>query len=76
MSETFYCPEQTFAGRMYDDPQPAEHCENEVDNEGDLCPQHDEDDRSDELYDRYLDEKAEREADLDNWTDNDPWGDD
>jgi hypothetical protein len=71
-----YCPAQTFAGRYHIDPQPPEYCDVEVENEGDLCPQHDDDDRSDELYDRYLDEKAEREADLDNWTDNDPWGDD
>jgi hypothetical protein len=66
---THYCPAQTFAGRMHDDPQPAEFCENEVDNEGDLCPDHEEDDRSDELYDQYLDAKFE-ENQLG------PWGDD
>jgi hypothetical protein len=55
MSDPIYCHAQTFAGRMYDDPEPASYCEVEVEQEGDLCDRHDEDDRSDELYDAYLD---------------------
>jgi len=42
---------------MYDDPEPASYCEVEVEQEGDLCDRHDEDDRADELYDAYLDSK-------------------
>jgi len=39
-----YCPAQTFAGRYYIDPEPPEWCANEVQNEGDYCPQHEEQD--------------------------------
>jgi hypothetical protein len=33
---------------------PAEYCETEVDDYGQLCDRHDEDDRSDADYDNYL----------------------
>lgn len=39
-AETIYCPAQTRAARMYEDPEPAEYCENEVADYGDLCPEH------------------------------------
>jgi hypothetical protein len=42
--ETFYCPAQTFAGRRYIDPEPPEYCETEVENEGEYCPAHEEQD--------------------------------
>jgi hypothetical protein len=51
MSETIYCPAQTYA-RTRD--SPAEYCENEVADYGDLCPIHDADDRADADYDNYL----------------------
>ncbi|QIG57717.1 hypothetical protein PP357_gp40 [Arthrobacter phage Sarge] len=65
---THYCPAVTFAGRFYVDPEPPETCGTEVEEPG-YCPAHEEDDRSDELYDAYLDAKYE-ENQLD------PWGDD
>jgi hypothetical protein len=49
--EPIYCPAQTY--RQTRD-NPAEYCENEVEDYGDLCPEHEEDDRSDEAYDNYL----------------------
>ena len=73
MTDPVYCPAQTY--RQTRD-TPAEFCENEVEDYGDLCPEHDEDDRSDADYDRYLEDKAEREADPDYYTDYHPWGDD
>ena len=54
---TIYCPAQTFAGRYYIDPEPPEWCSNEVEQEGDLCDRHNEDDRSDELYEAWLESK-------------------
>jgi hypothetical protein len=44
MSEIHYCPAQTFAGRYYIDPEPPEYCETEVEQEGDYCPKHEEQD--------------------------------
>jgi hypothetical protein len=38
---TFYCPVEVRAARMHEDPEPAEFCENEVENEGDACSAHD-----------------------------------
>jgi hypothetical protein len=67
MSE-FVCGVQT-RGVRYVDPEPAEYCMTEVENEGDLCPRHEDDDRADDDYDRYLDDKAERDADPDYYTD-------
>lgn len=46
-----YCTAQTFRGNRF---EPPEFCETEVDQPGDLCPVHEEDDRSDEAYDAYL----------------------
>lgn len=45
-----YCPVETYPQTRE---SPAEFCENEVANEGDFCPAHDEDDRADDAYDRY-----------------------
>ena len=52
--EPIYCPAQTY--RTTRD-SPAEFCETEVDDYGDLCSIHDEDDRSDELYEAWLESK-------------------
>lgn len=41
--EVFTCGVETRAASWYVDPEPAEYCENEVANEGELCPQHDDD---------------------------------
>lgn len=51
---TIYCPAQTY--RQTRD-NPAEWCENEVANEGDLCPAHEEDDRSDDAYERFREDQ-------------------
>ena len=51
-AEPIYCPAQTY--RQTRD-SPAEFCENEVEDYGDLCPEHDEDDRADYEYDRMRD---------------------
>jgi hypothetical protein len=48
---TIFCPAQTY--RQTRD-EPAEYCENEVSEEGDLCGDHDADARMDDDYDRYL----------------------
>jgi hypothetical protein len=58
--ETYYCGAQTFAGRMYVDPEPAEYCETEVAEAGDRCPAHTEDDDRDEYEEwreRQMDER-------------------
>lgn len=39
---TTYCSVEVRAARMYEDPEPAEFCENEVESEGDVCGFHDE----------------------------------
>ena len=44
MTETYYCPAQTFAGRYYIDPEPPSWCENEVEEEGAFCAEHEEQD--------------------------------
>ena len=54
MTEPIFCPAQTYRATR---DSPAESCESEVENYGDLCPEHDEDDRSDELYDAWLESK-------------------
>jgi hypothetical protein len=64
--EPIYCPAQTYRATR---DSPAEFCENEVDDYGDLCSEHDEDDRSDELYEQYLESKYDDEQDT-------PWGND
>ena len=46
-----YCTAQTHRGSRY---EPPEFCEEEVENAGDLCARHDEDDRSDADYENYL----------------------
>jgi hypothetical protein len=50
VSKVIYCPAQTY--RQTRD-NPAEYCEEEVADYGDLCSRHDEDDRADEAYDAY-----------------------
>lgn len=52
--EVIYCPAQTYARTMV---SPEEFCTNEVESYGDLCPEHDIDDRSDEAYENYLESK-------------------
>jgi hypothetical protein len=52
MTEPIYCPAVTYKATR---DTPRELCENEVEQEGDLCPRHDEDDRADEAYDRERD---------------------
>lgn len=39
-TETFYCNVEVRPASMYVDPEPAEYCEAEVENDGDLCPRH------------------------------------
>jgi len=56
MNDPIFCPAQTYRATR---DTPAEYCENEVEDYGDLCPEHDEDDRSDELYDAWLESKYE-----------------
>jgi hypothetical protein len=49
-AETICCPAQTY--RQTRD-TPAEYCENEVQNYGDLCSDHDAADRADDDYDQW-----------------------
>jgi hypothetical protein len=44
---------------MYEDPEPEEMCENEVENEGDLCGDHDADARADDDYEAYREAQLE-----------------
>jgi len=56
--EPFTCGVQTRAASWYVDPEPAEFCENEVPDEGDLCPLHEDDEpdydamRKDAMFDQ------------------------
>lgn len=50
-ADPIYCPAQTY--RQTSD-APAEFCENEVEDYGDLCSEHDAADRAEDDYDRYL----------------------
>jgi hypothetical protein len=57
----FTCGVQTCAARMYEDPEPAESCEEEVENEDDVCPKHDGGDDRDwdnVREERYLEERG------------------
>lgn len=58
-AEAFYCGVETRAASMYVDPEPAEFCEEEVENQGDLCTRHEEDDRADADYDDYREAQLE-----------------
>ena len=49
--EVIYCPAQTYRATR---DMPAEYCENEVADYGDLCARHDAIDRSDADYENYL----------------------
>lgn len=49
--EVIYCPAQTYRANR---DMPAEFCESEVSDYGQLCARHDEDDRSDANYENYL----------------------
>jgi len=53
----YYCGVQTRAARMYNDPEPAEYCEVEVEHEDDTCGAHDDDDDDDAAYERYKDSR-------------------
>lgn len=55
----FYCGVQTRAARMYEDPEPAEYCEAEVENDGDVCSRHDADDEPD--WDNVREDREELE---------------
>jgi hypothetical protein len=50
MSDPIYCPAQTFAGTYV---EPAEYCETEVDDYGDMCERHDEEDRAAAAYEAW-----------------------
>lgn len=56
---TYYCSVVIRPVRMYEDPAPAEECENEVSEEGAACNQHDEPD-DDYAYEEY--KEAQRES--------------
>lgn len=45
--EVFHCGVQTRAARWHVDPEPAEHCETEVDAEGERCARHEAPDEPD-----------------------------
>ena len=56
----YYCGVQTRAARMYNDPEPAEYCEVEVEHEDDVCARHagdDGPDDDDDAYDRWKDSR-------------------
>lgn len=59
MTDPIYCPAQTYQATR---DTPAEFCENEVAEYGDLCPAHELEDRADEAYDRYRDDLREDQS--------------
>ena len=52
--DPIYCTAQTFRGNRF---EPSEYCETEVDDEGDLCELHDEQDRAADAYDAWKDSR-------------------
>lgn len=56
MTDRILCPAQTYPQTR---DTPAEYCENEVADYGDLCSVHDAAAREDDDYDRFLDAKFE-----------------
>lgn len=67
--EVFYCSQETYRASQY---QPAEYCENEVDNEGDLCGscgRYEEGPDPDDARDEWLDRQAEDRWEQDYWND-------
>lgn len=48
---SIYCAAQTYPATR---DNPAEYCQNDVPAEGDLCGEHDAEDRSDADYENYL----------------------
>jgi len=40
----YYCPAMTHPGRFYVDPEPPSYCDAEVEEEGQYCPAHEEQD--------------------------------
>jgi len=66
MSDPIYCSAVTYRATRE---TPEELCENEVDDAGELCADHEADARMDDDYDRYLEAKYEREHDPDYYTD-------
>jgi len=50
VTEPIYCPARTYPATPF---EPAEYCTNEVNDYGDLCAVHDEEDRSDADYDAW-----------------------
>ena len=51
-----YCPAQTYRATRE---TPAEYCENEVTEEGELCGVHDAEARAEDDYDLYLQSKED-----------------
>lgn len=51
-----YCPAQTYRATRE---TPAEFCENEVFEEGELCAEHDSEARAEDEHDRYLQSKED-----------------
>ncbi len=58
--DPLYCPAQTYRGSRL---EPSEYCEELVESDGDFCPAHEEEDRSDDEYERYReDARYDRES--------------
>ena len=58
MSETYHCGIMTRAASLHEDPEPAEWCENEVSEEGEICTRHEDEfdaiaRAEDDEYDRW-----------------------
>lgn len=67
-ADPILCPAVTYRATRE---SPEESCENEVDDYGQLCADHEEDDRADELYDAYLDDQYEKRTSPDYYPDED-----
>lgn len=56
---TAYCSVEVRAARMYEDPSPAEFCDNEVESEGDICGFHEADERDEYDRERFMEDARE-----------------
>lgn len=57
-TKVYYCPVVVSRARLYgDSPEPEEVCGNEVDSDGEPCPEHDEGNDEDEKYERWREQR-------------------
>lgn len=66
-TEVYYCTVEVQRAQMYEDPSPAEYCENEVEFDGDVCGFHDEDSRREAEAEEYAEMQREERRLEERW---------